>query len=53
MVALYILLVLGVVALWFLLSCIYRPLGKFIYRIGKDAVDEINKDEKKEEEKMK
>ncbi len=43
--ALVILIVFGTVALWFLLSFVFHPLGKFIYRIWKDAVDEINKEE--------
>jgi len=38
------------VALWFLLSFAFAPFGKFLYRIFKDAMDEINK---KEEEKEK
>ena len=39
---------LGLVALWFLLSFVYRPLGKFIYRIWKDADDAMNKEDEKE-----
>lgn len=41
-----------VAALWFLLSFLFRPIGKLTYRVYKDAVDEINKndnDEKQEE----
>lgn len=45
------LVLLGVILLWFLLAFAYKPLGKVIYRIGKDAMDEINKDETKETEK--
>lgn len=46
----FILLVLiGAVALWFLLSFVFLPLGKFIYRIGKDATDAMNKDNNDEE----
>lgn len=45
-----ILVVVGLVALWFLLSAIYKPLGKFIYRIGKDAVDAMTEDETENEE---
>lgn len=35
----------GLVMLWFLLSWLYKPLGKFIYRIGKDAVDAMTEEE--------
>ena len=42
------LVILGAIALWFLLSFVFFPLGKFIYRIGKDAVDEMNREEKEE-----
>lgn len=38
----------GSVIIWFLLSFIFYPLGKLIYRIFKDAVDEINKKENDE-----
>lgn len=45
-------IVIGVaVAAWFLLSFAFRPVGKFIYRIWKDAVDEINKNDESEEKK--
>lgn len=40
-----ILIIVGLVALWFLLSWLYKPLGKFIYRIGKDAVDAMTEEE--------
>ena len=49
--ALTMLLTVGIIALWFLLSFTFKPLGKFIYRIGKDAVDIITEDDKKENEK--
>ena len=38
----FILIILGAIALWFLLSFVFFPLG-----IWKDAVDEINKNDKK------
>lgn len=40
-----ILVIVGLVALWFLLSWLYKPLGKFIYRIGKDAVEAMAENE--------
>lgn len=42
---LFILIILGLIALWFLSSFTFHPIGKFLYRIGKDVYDEINKDE--------
>lgn len=45
------LVILGAVILWFLLSFIFYPLGKLIYRFYKDAVDEINRDETNETKK--
>lgn len=43
------LVILAAVTAWFLLSFAFRPLGRFIYRIWKDAVDEINKNDESEE----
>ena len=49
-----ILVILAVIILWFLLSFVFFPLGKIIYRIGKDAIDEMNREENEEEkEKIK
>lgn len=48
--ALLIIVLIALVALWFLLSFLFRPMGKFTYRIYKDAVDEINKKEEKSQE---
>ena len=45
-----VLVILGAILLWFLLSFVFFPLGRFIYRIGRDAIDEMNKDDKKEKE---
>lgn len=39
------LVILAAVVVWFLLSFVFYPLGRFIYRIWKDAVDEINREE--------
>lgn len=47
-----ILVIVAAVAVWFLLSFAFYPIGRFIYRIWKDAVDEINKiDESEEKER--
>lgn len=36
--------------LWFLLSFVFYPLGKFVYRIVMDAIDEMNREDKEEKE---
>lgn len=36
--------------LWFLLSFAFIPLGKFVYRVVKDAFDVMNKEDNKEKE---
>jgi len=51
--AFVILVMLAAVALWFLLSFVFFPLGKFIYRIWKDAIDEINRKDKEENKEEK
>lgn len=48
--AFILLVLLGAVAVWFLLSFAFRPIGRFFYRIWKDAVDSINKEESEEKE---
>lgn len=45
------LILIGAVILWFLLSFVFYPLGKFVYRIWKDANDEMNREDKEKEEK--
>lgn len=47
----FILVILAVILLWFLLSFVFRPFGMFLYRIWKDALDEMNKEDKEEKEK--
>jgi F0F1-type ATP synthase membrane subunit b/b' len=39
----WLLLIVAAVALWFLCSFAYRPIGKFFRRIFKEAKDEIEK----------
>lgn len=49
----FVFIVIGVaVVAWFLLSFAFRPIGRFIYRIWKDAFDEINKNDESEEKKQ-
>jgi len=39
------LIVLALIALWFLLAFLFKPLGSFVYKIFKDAMDEINEED--------
>lgn len=45
------LVILGAILLWFLLSFVFYPLGRFLYRLWKDAYDEMNREDKNEKEK--
>lgn len=45
------LVIIGVVLLWFLLAFAFKPIGNLFYRLGKDAVDQMS--DKKDEEKEK
>ena len=49
--ALLILIILILIILWFLLSFLYKPLGKLVHSIWKDAVDIINEDDEKSNKK--
>ena len=50
---LILLVLLGAVALWFLLSFVFFPLGRIIYRFGKDALDEMEREDKNDKEEKK
>lgn len=45
----WLLVVIATIFLWFILAFLYRPIGKFFYRIFKDAIDEINNNNSKGE----
>lgn len=47
--ALGIIVVISCVAAWFFASGFYKPIGRFIHRIGKDAIDELKSEDDKEE----
>ena len=51
--AFIILVILGTILLWFLLSFLFIPLGKLVYKVVKDAIDIMNKHENKEEKETK
>lgn len=46
----FILVILGAIILWLLLSFVFYPLGKIGYRLWKDAIDEINREDEKKGE---
>lgn len=50
MPAFYLLAGVGVVALYFLISFLYRPIGRLIWAIWKDAIDNMNDVEEKEKD---
>lgn len=43
-----ILITFAAVILWFLLSFLFKPIGKVFYRLYKEAKDEIVREEEKE-----
>ena len=47
--AFIILVILGVILLWFLSSFVFIPIGKLVYKVVKDAIDIMNKDDIEEE----
>lgn len=49
--AFVILVILAAVLLWFLLSFVFYPLGRLLYRLWKDAIDEMNREDNTEKEK--
>lgn len=49
----WLLIILAAVALWFLLAFVFYPLGRFLWRIGSDAMEELNKDDKKNNDERK
>lgn len=50
--AFFIIIIIVAILLWFLLSFVFFPLGKLIYKVWKNAYDNINKkDEKINKEK--
>ena len=45
------LIILLAVAVWCLASFLFKPLGKYLFRIWKDTIENMEIDEKDEEEK--
>lgn len=46
----YLLVVIAMVALWFALTGIFQPFGKYLYRIYKDTKDVMRECDKEEKE---
>ena len=46
---LIILVILGLIVLWFLLAPLFLPIGKNIYKIGKTAKDQMERDDSENE----
>lgn len=46
----YALIVIAAILLWFLLSFMFKPLGKLGHRLYQDAKDAINEEDTKEKE---
>lgn len=49
MPAFYLLVFLGIILLWFLLSFLFKPIGRFFHRLWKDAVDAMEEDDNTEQ----
>ncbi len=53
-IAFYLMVVMAIIAFWFLLAFVFKPVGKFLYKIFKDAEDAMKDEdetERKEENK--
>ncbi len=47
--ALGLIVIIVCIAVWFLASALYKPIGKFISKIGKDAIDELQSEDDRED----
>lgn len=47
--ALILIIIIVFIALWFLLSFAFYPLGKLLHRIYNDAIEEMNREDEREE----
>lgn len=48
--AFIILVIIICIAVWFLASALYKPIGKFVGKVGEDAIKELTDEEKENEE---
>ena len=42
----YLIIAITITILWFAMSFIFKPLGRFFYRLWKDAIDEMTNEDK-------
>lgn len=47
--AFYILVSIGLALLWFILAFLFKPIGRFFYRLWSDVEDAINDDDNTEQ----
>ena len=47
----YFLVICGAIAVWFLLSVIFYPIGKFLKHIGDDVIGELTREDENKKEK--
>lgn len=47
----YFLVICGAVAVWFLLSGLFYPIGKFLKHIGDDTIGELTREDENKKEK--
>ena len=47
----YFLVICGAITVWFLLSGLFYPIGKFLKHIGNDAIGELTREDKNKKEK--
>ena len=50
MPAFYLLVIIGVVLLWFALAFLFKPVGRFFHRLYQDAIDEMTDDDEQNED---
>lgn len=48
--AFIVLVIIICIAVWFLASALYKPIGKFVGKVGEDAIKELTDEEKENEE---
>lgn len=49
--ALIIVVIIGAIISWFVMSFIFFPLGSFLYKVWKKTIDRINKEDENKGEK--
>lgn len=42
--ALIILIIIGVIILWFLIAKLFKPIGNIVYKVGNNAIETMKKD---------